>query len=218
MAIPIFFRRLPHQSADWFAMTDNQLETAVGIGQLLGLGIGLALSVYGDGNDLLLSHGTVSHAGSGGSDGIHNVHAGSDLAEGGVLAVQVLSVLVHDEELAAGGVGGLGTGHAENAALVLQIVLDAVVEEFALDAVAGAAHAAALGAAALDHEALDDPMEDQAVIVIVAAQVDEVVNALGCLVGVQLTLDDAAVFHGDLKSRICHCISPFCRCTQTQIQ
>ena len=48
-------------------------------------------------------------------------------------------------------------------------------------------------------------MENQAVIIVMIAQVDEIVHALGCLVGVQLALDDTAVFHGDLKSRI-HCL------------
>ena len=45
-----------------------------------------------------------------------------------------------------------------------QIVLEAVVGKLALDAVARAAHAVAVGAASLDHKALDDPVEDQAVI------------------------------------------------------
>ena len=51
-------------------------------------------------------------------------------------------------------------------------------------------------------------MENQAVIVIVVGQVDKVVNALGGLLGVQLTLDDTAVFHCDFKSRI-HCYRSF---------
>ena len=63
----------------------------------------------------------------------------------------------------------------------------------------------ALGAAALDHKAGNHAVEDQAVIVVVIAQIDEVIDALGGLFGVQLSLDNAAVFHGDLKSRICQC-------------
>lgn len=180
------------------------LEPAVGIGELVGLRVSLAVGVHGDGGDLLLLDGAVGHAGLGGGDGIHHVHAGRDLAEGGILAVQVLGIGVHDEELAAGGVGGLGAGHAQHAPLVLQLILEAIEQELALDAVAGAAHAGALGAAALDHKAGDDPVENQAVIEIVIAQVDEIVNALGCLLRVQLALDDTAVFHGDGKSRICH--------------
>ena len=183
----------------------NQLETAVGICQLLGLGIGLALGVDSDGNDLLIVQGTVVAVGLGGSNGVHDLQAGGDLTECSVLAIQELCIGMHDEELGTAGVGALGTGHGQDAALVLQIVLDAVVEELALDAVAGAAHAGALGAAALDHEAGNAAVEDQAVIEVLVCQIDEVVDALGCDLGIQLALDDAAVFHGDLKSRICHC-------------
>ena len=121
----------------------------------------------------------------------------------------MLGILMHDEELGASGVGGLGTGHGQNTALVTDVVLDAVEEELALDAVAGAAHAGALGAAALDHEAGNDPVEDQAVVETLIAQGDEVIDALGGLLGVQLALDDAAIFHGDLKSRISHFVSPY---------
>ena len=136
---------------------------------------------------------------------VNNFQAGGDFAEGSVLAVQVLGILVHDEELAAGTVGGGGTGHAQNATLMPQVILDAVKEELTLDAVAGAAHAGALRATTLDHKAGNDAMEDQAIIITLIGQIDEVVHALGCLVGIQLAFDDAAVFHGDLKSRICHC-------------
>ena len=183
------------------------LESSVGIRQLLGFGIGLALGIHDNGSDLLFSLGAVHAVGLDGSDGVYHIHAGSDLAKSSVLAVQMLGILVHDEELGAGGVGALRTGHGQNAALMLQVVLDAVVEKFALDAVAGAAHAGALGAAALDHEARDDTVEDQTVVEIMIAQIDEVVNALGSLLGVQLALNDAAVFHGDLKSRICHSVN-----------
>ena len=181
-------------------------ESAVGVGELFGLGEHFAVGVHGDGGDLLLGEGTILGAGAGGGDGVHHIHAACHLAKGGVLAVQVLGVGVHDEELASRGVGGGGTGHAEDAPLMLEVVFHAVEEELSLDAVARAAHAGALGAAALDHEAGDAPVEDQAVVVVVACQVDEVVNALGSLVGVQLALDHTSVFHGDLKSRI-HLIS-----------
>ena len=160
------------------------LESSVRIGELVRLRVGLAVGVHGDGGDFLLHLRTVIVVGLDGGDGVHHVHAGSHLAEGGVLAVQVLGVGVHDEELAARGVGGGGTRHAENAPLVLQVVLDAVEKELALDAVAGAAHAGALGAAALDHEAGDDPVEDQAVIKALVGQGDEVGHRVGSLGGV----------------------------------
>lgn len=178
------------------------LESSVRIGELIRLRVGLAVGVHGDGGDLLLRLGTVIAVGLDGGDGVHHIHAGGHLAEGGVLTVQMLGVGVHDEELAARRIGGGGTRHAENAPLVLQIVLDAVEKELALDAVAGATHAGAFGTAALNHEAGNDSVEDQTVIKMVAAQVDEVANALGRLVGIQLALDDAAVFHGDLKCGI----------------
>ena len=178
------------------------LKSSVRIGELVRLRVGLAVGVHGDGSDFLLHLRTVAAVGLDGGDGVHHVHAGSHLAEGGVLAVQVLGVGVHDEELAARGVGGGGTRHAENAPLVLQVVLDTVEKELALDAVAGAAHAGALGAAALNHEAGNDSVEDQTIIKMVIAQVDEVADALGRFVGIQLAFDDAAVFHGDLKCGI----------------
>ena len=147
------------------------LETSVRIGQLLGFGIDFAVGVHGDGSNFLLRQRTVIPVGLNAGNGIHHIHAGSDLAEGGVLAVQMLGIGVHDEELAASGIGGGGTGHAEHASLVLQVVLDAVEEKLALDAIAGAAHPSTFGAAALNHEAGDDPVEDQAVIVIVITPV-----------------------------------------------
>ena len=78
------------------------------------------MGVHGDGCDLLILDGAVVAAGLGLGDGIDDLHAGSDLTEAGVLHVQVLGIGVHDEELGAAGVGGGGTGHAQNAALVLQ--------------------------------------------------------------------------------------------------
>ena len=119
----------------------------------------------------------------------------------------MLGILVHDEELAAGGVGRGGTSHAQHAPLVLEVILHTVEEELALDAVAGTAHAGSFGAAALNHEAGDNPVENQAVVIVVIAQVDEIGNALGCFFGVQLALNHTAVFHGNLKSRV-HIIAP----------
>ncbi len=188
-----------------YILSEKWLESSVGIRQLFQLRQLGAVAFHGDGSDFLFFHGAVIAAGSHLGNGIHHIQAGGHFAEGGVLSVQVLGILMHDEELGACGVGGLRAGHAENAPLVLQVVLDAVEEELTLDAVAGAAHAGALGTAALDHKAGDDPVEDQAVIVVVLAQVNEVGNTLGSLVGVQLALDDTARLHGDLKSRIAHC-------------
>ena len=91
---------------------------------------------------------------------------------------------MHDEELAAGGVHILRTGHAQHTTGVAQVVADAVGLELALDAVAGAAHAGAVGAAALNHEAVDAAMEDQAVIKTGVGERDEIPHALRSDVGV----------------------------------
>ena len=179
-----------------------KLVTTVGVRELVRLGVGFAVGVHSDGCDFLLSDRAILHAGLGGSDCVHNIHTGGYLTEGCVLTIQVLCILVHDKELAACAVGAGGTSHRQNAALMAQIVLEAVKEELALDAVAGAAHAGAVGAAALDHKAGDNAVENQAVVEIMVCQVDEIIHALGCDFGVQFALDNAAVFHSDLKSGI----------------
>ena len=107
------------------------------------------------------------------------------------------SLLHHDEELAAGGVGVHGTGHGQHAPVVEQVVLEAVLGELALDGVAGTAHAGALGAAALDHKPRDAAMEDKTVIKPLLDEADEVVDAVGRHIGVKLGFDDAAIFHFD---------------------
>ena len=78
-----------------------------------------------------------------------------------------------------------GPGHGQHAGGVLQVVLGkAVAGELAPDVIAGAAHAAAVRAPALDHEARDDPVEDQAVIKALVGQGDEVGHRVGSLGGV----------------------------------
>ena len=110
--------------------------------ELYRLGI---LDAEGLGSDLLhllLGLGTVVVVGGGVGDLVDNLHALDDLAEGGVLAVEVGSLIVHDKELASGRVGHHAASHAQNAAVMLEIVLGkAVVLELALDAIAGATHA-----------------------------------------------------------------------------
>ena len=173
--------------------------------QLFGFGVVHAEGLHGDLLHALVGLGLVVHAGLGGGDAVDHVHALGDHTEGGILAVQELPVGVHDEELAAGGVHGLGAGHRQHAALVADGVLHAVGGELTLDAVAGAADADALGVAALDHEAGDDPVEDQAVIEALLDEADEIVHADGSQVRIQLCDDLAAVFHLDGNDRIlCH--------------
>ena len=98
-----------------------------------------------------------------------------------------------------------GPGHGQHAGGVLQVVLDkAVAGELAPDVIAGAAHAVAVGAAALDHEAGDDPVEDQAVIKALVGQGNKVVHRIGGLLRVQLSRHNPAVFHGNGNLWIFH--------------
>ena len=175
---------------------------------LVGLGSGIldALGIHPDGCH---DHGLLGHI-------VHHVPLDTgnvnghiltlgDLAEGGVLAVQMRSRSHHHKELAAGGVGCHGAGHGQHAGLVNQVILaEAVAGELAVDLIAGAAHAVSVGAAALDHEAGDDPVEGQAVIEALVSQRDEVVDGVGSLLGIQLAAHNAAVLHSDGYDGIAH--------------
>ena len=186
------------------APRNDDLESAVGILQLVRFGIRFTEGFHGDGLDLLLSERTVLTIGFHGGDGVDNVHALGNCAESGILAVQEITVLMHDEELASAGIGGLGSSHGQHTALMSQVVLHAVEPELALDAVAGTAHAGTLGAAALNHKAGDDTVKDQTVIEAFVDQRDEVAHRLGRYFGIQLSNDLAAVFHFDGYDGICH--------------
>ena len=80
-------------------------------------------------------------------------------AEDGVLAIEMRSRAVSDEELRAVGVRA-GVGHGEDAGLVVATVCFAL----ALELVAGAASTAARWAAALDHEVWNDAVKFQAIV------------------------------------------------------
>ena len=86
---------------------------------------------------------------------------------------------MHDEELAAGGVGMLGSRHGEHALRVLQGVIHTVCGELALNAVAGTAHTCSVGASALNHEALDYAVEDQTVVELPVDQTDKIIYGNG---------------------------------------
>jgi len=100
---------------------------------------------------------------------------------------------MHDEELAAGAVGVHAAGHADDAAGVLDGVVDAVGSKLALDVPAGAADAVAQRAAALDHKAGDDAVEGQTVVEALTDQLLEILTGDGGSFLVQLDVDDAAV-------------------------
>ena len=187
---------------------ENSNLSAEGIGQQTGSGILLAVGVHRDGCDDLRILGHITHIGLDGGDGIHRFHTLHHAAEGGILTVQKETVLMHNEELAAGTVGCLCASHTQHAAAMLQIVHHTVGGELALDAVAGTAHTVAVGAAALEHKAGDHAGEDETVIDAAIGQRDEVAHALRCDVGIQLADDLAAVFHSNSCDRI-HMLSPF---------
>ena len=165
--------------------------------QLEGLGLGIlhAEGLHGHSLHALVLQGLVVIVPLGGHDAVGHFHTLDDLAEGGVSAVQVGSLLHHDEELASGGVGPHGAGHGQHATVVGQVIGEAVLGKLTLDGVAGATDADALGVAALNHEAGDDTVEDEAVVEALLHQRDEVVDGVGSHLGVQLGLHDAAVLH-----------------------
>src|SRR6185437_12439116 len=92
-------------------------------------------------------------------DGVDVLHAGRDLAEDGVLAVEERRRLEADEKLAVAAVGIAGARQAQRAALEMR-----ALAELRLDVVAGAAGTVALGIAGLRHEAGDHAMEGEPVI------------------------------------------------------
>ena len=139
--------------------------------------------------------GLVVPVGRGADDGVGGLDALDNLAEGGVLAVQMGGLLHHDEKLAAGGVGIIGPGQGENALVVLEVVVEAVGGELAGDLVARATGAGAVGVAALDHEAGDAAVEDEPVVKTGLDQRDEVVDGVGGDLGIELGGHLGAVFH-----------------------
>src|SRR6267142_549362 len=124
-------------------------------------------------------------------DAVHVLHAGDDLAEDRVVAVEMRRGAVTDVELAAGRVGMLAPGHRHRAAHVLLLV------ELRLDLIAGAAGAVALGAAALHDEIRDDPVELQPVVEALLGERDEVLDGLRRVLRVELHPDLAALLERD---------------------
>lgn len=181
-----------------------------GIRQLFRLRVRLAECVDADGLDDLIGLGAVVAVGLDLADRVDGLDAARQLAEGGILLVEMGRILMHDEELRAAGVRRRGTRHGEHAALVLQGVIHAIEEEFALDAIAGASHARSLGAAALNHEAGDHAVEDQPVIEAGVCKADEIINALRRGFRIKLGGHDRAVFHFDGSNRMIHrCVLSF---------
>ena len=106
---------------------------------------------------------------------------------------------MHDKELGGGGVHVIAlAGHGNDACGVGEGIGNAVGGKLALDLVGRAAHAGALGVTALDHKAVDDTVEDDAVIEILADKLLEVGHRDGGNVGVKLNDDIGAAFQLDL--------------------
>ena len=74
----------------------------------------------GNGFHLLRLQGLIGPVGRNACDTVENVETVRELTESRVIAVKVRSVLVHDEELRACGVGVHGTSHGNHASGVLQ--------------------------------------------------------------------------------------------------
>src|SRR5262247_1050184 len=124
-------------------------------------------------------------------DAVDELHARHDLAEHGVLAVEMRRRAVADVELAAGRVGMLAARHRHGAAHVLLLV------ELRLDRVARAARAVALGAAALHDEVGHDPVEVEAVVEALLGQGDEVLDGLRRVLREELDPNLAALLERD---------------------
>src|ERR1700694_5732865 len=92
------------------------------------------------------------------------LHARRDLAPNRVLVVEERCVVKADEELAVAGIRAGGARHRGGAADMRLLV------ELGLELLAGAAGAGALRTAGLRHEAVDHPMEHDAVVKSLAHQ------------------------------------------------
>ena len=150
-------------------------------------------------HDVVNRHVTVEAVRGGGNAGdfIDDVLAGRDLAEDGVAptlrvrsrVVQEVVVDDVDEELGRRGVRGGRTGHGDGVLVVLETVGGFVFDRGA----GGLLLHASFEAAALDHEALDDAMEDRAVVEAVADVLFEVGGTLGSVFVIELDVDHALV-------------------------
>ena len=90
---------------------------------------------------------------------------------------------MHDEELAACGVGSHGTGHGKNAFCALPGHFYTVLGEFSFDGVAGAAGSVTNRAAALIIKAFDDSVENQPVIEIPLIRLIKLFTEIGAISG-----------------------------------
>ncbi len=119
-------------------------------------------------------------------DRVDHVLPVGHVAEHGVLAVKVRLRRPRDEELTAVRVGAR-IRHREDARLVREwVAVDLVVE-----LVPRSAPARTGGVAALYHEALNDPVERRAVVEALVGEEGEVVDRVGGVLGIELSVDRA---------------------------
>src|SRR5260221_7563976 len=125
-------------------------------------------------------------------DRVDVFHARGDLAPDRVFAVEEGRRREADEELAVGAVRVVGARHRDGAANVLFLA------ELGGELLSGAAGAGALGIAGLRHEAVDDAVEDDAVVEAVARQLLDPRDGLRREIGAHFD-DDAAGRHVEVE-------------------
>ena len=165
-----------------------QMEGAAHLGVLFGDGGGIFLYVLRQPDGLIIIEPGI-HLVNVGLDFrcilqrlLHHLHPALGVVQqliAGHLHRQCLHILggrlavLHDEELAAVGVGA-GVGHAQGPAEIVQLPAALVLKLGAVNALAACAGAG--GVAPLDHKILDDPVENKAVVVALFGQRHKVFN------------------------------------------
>ena len=124
----------------------------------------------------------------------HDVHAFADLSEHGVVSVEMRRGRQRNEKLAAVRIRA-GVGHREDAfGVVFELRMD-----FVGKGVTGTSAAGACGIAALNHEAVDDAMEDAAVVKVLFGQLDEIRYGVG---GLLIEKFDGEIAHRRFKTGV----------------
>jgi len=126
---------------------------------------------------------------------IRRLHPFRDLAECGILAIQVRRILHHDEKLRSGGIGHHAARHGEHAARMPERVLKAVARKLSADAVTRAACALSKRIAALNHKTGDHTVKNHPIIESAVGQLHKIGHAVWRHVRVKLAFHRAPVFH-----------------------
>ncbi len=119
---------------------------------------------------------------------IERVHAADNLAEDGVLTVQMRRRTIRNEELRAISVGAR-VRHRQDAG---PIMLEGQRARLVPECIAGATATCAGGITSLHHETMNDAMEGRIIVKAVARQKHEIVDGNGCLGREQFDLDIAS--------------------------